>query len=130
MRKFDFVLQTVLLVLAAAFLGAGLLVDKGFFIWIGILQFFIGCQQLLSAFATVANNRHGNAWRTRAIRIYWICVAAYFVLLAVLYVARMQDLAITWFFCAWAIAVYYYVFTIRLAFGTPPARKTFLDIVN
>jgi hypothetical protein len=130
MRKFDFALQTVLLGLAAAFLVAGTFIDKGFFIWIGILQFFIGCQQLLSALATAANRTHGNAWRTRAIRAYWISVPAYFIVLGALYFAGLQELAIGWFFSAWAIAVYYYVFTIRLAFGKAPERKTFLDIAN
>lgn len=130
MRKLDFILQTILLGTTLLFLGAALLIDKGFLLWIGILQFLIGCEQLLSGLITIANSKHSNAMRTRGIRTYWILVLSYFALLAAFYLCGATDLAFAWFFTAWGIAIYYYVFTIKLAFKEAAERKTFFDVVN
>ena len=42
MRKLDFVIQTLLLLSALLFLITGLLIDKGLFIMIWLVQFFVG----------------------------------------------------------------------------------------
>ena len=105
-----------------------LLMGKEGIVFIAFLQFFMGAWQLISALVTTANSRHGDAVRTTTIRIYWAAVAGYFLVLAALGMT-IEDLAIIWFFCAWLIAIYYYVLTIRLVFVIPE-RKTFLDVAN
>ena len=130
MRKFDFAIQTFLIGGAALLLLAGLIQDRGYFIFIWILQFLTGVWQLLSATATSSNTIHGNPERTKMIRIYWGWVAGYFIILALLYVFSIyQMITLVWFFSAWLIAGYYYIFTIRLAFMNP-VRKTFLDVAG
>ena len=130
MRKLDFAIQTLLLLSALLFLITGLLIDKGLFIMIWLVQFFIGCWQIISAFATSVNSNHGNPIRTKMIRIYWAAVLVYFVILAALLFALPEIIGITWFFTAWLIAIYYYVFTVKLTFGKFEERKTYLDVAN
>lgn len=130
MRKLDFALQTILLGITVLVVVAALLIDKGQIFWAGMLQFLIGCEQLLSGLITVVKTKHNNSYRTRGIRIYWLLVLIYFSVLAVLYGSGSDEIAFAWFFSAWGIAVYYYVFTIKLAFGKTVERTTFLDIAN
>lgn len=130
MRKLDFAIQTVLLGLAVAFLVSGVIFDKGFFILIGMAQFFLGCQQLLSAIVTTFNSKGQDAYRRKNTRLYWILVAVYFTVLAVLYFTCSELIGLIWFCSAWGIAIYYYVFTIQLAFGRNEERRSFLDIAN
>ena len=130
MKKFDFAIQTLLLTAAISSFIADLLVDKGFFVLTLFVQFLMGCWQLISAFAEAANNNHGNIQRTNEIRIFWIAVIIYFVVLTLLFFVRAEILMISWFFSAWLIAIYYYVFTIKLVFGKYKERKTYLDIAN
>lgn len=130
MRKLDFIVQTMLLGLAALAILSGIVIDKGFFVWVMFVQFFTGIWQLLSALLTVADNSHGSAYRTKTIRSYWLMVAIYFVVLALLSLLTTNLFAMIWFSLAWLIAVYYYVFTINLAFKRITERKTFMDIVS
>ncbi|MGZ4035355.1 MAG: hypothetical protein ACXVP4_10865 [Bacteroidia bacterium] len=130
MKKFDFAIQTLLLTVAVVSAIGVLLVDEGFLVLTLFVQFLTGCWQLISAFAAAANNNHGNIHRTKAIRIFWIAVIIYFVVLALLFYVGIEILMISWFFSAWLIAIYYYVFTIKLVFGKYKERKTYLDIAN
>jgi fatty acid desaturase len=111
-------------------LAIGVVADRGFFILLWLVQFLIGCWQLLSAVLTTLDIGHGNRERTRMIRIYWMAVAIYFVVLAAVFFMLPEIVGITWFFTAWLIAVYYYVFTIKLIFGKSQVRETFLDVAN
>jgi hypothetical protein len=130
MKKIDFIIQTLLLFFALMFLVFALIIDNGFFIMILITQFFVGCWQLISAFLTSLDRRHGNPERTKAIRIFWIGVLIYFVVLGILFNGLQEMIWVVWFFTAWLIAIYYYVFTIKLTFGKFAERRTFLDIAN
>jgi hypothetical protein len=130
MRKFDFALQTLLFGSSIIVLISAFMIEKGYLIWLAVLQFLLGAWQLLSASATVANRKHGNTFRTKNIRIYWLSVMIYFAILGALYVFSSRDAAFIWFPFAWGIAIYYYVITIKLAFGKTQERKTFLDIAN
>ena len=127
MRKFDFAIQTTLFASALLFAFCGIIYEKGIFMFIMLVQFFMGIWQLLSAMATVANSTHGNPWRTKRIRMYWLMVAVYFGVLGLLCLVT-REAGIFWFYSAWLIAIYYYVLTIRLTF--PQQRKTFMDVVN
>lgn len=127
MRKFDFAIQTLLFAFALLSGIYALLYEKGMFIFILLVQFFMGIWQLLSAMATVANTTHGNPRRTKHIRMYWLMVAVYFGVLGLLFLITGHA-AIFWLHSAWLIAIYYYVLTIRLTF--PQQRKTFMDAVN
>ena len=124
MRIFDFIGQTFMFLLALLCLLMG---EEGF-VFIGLLQFFVGVWQIISAIATTAQTKHGDPIRTLLIRIYWVAVAVYFFVLAALGVA-IKDAAIIWFFSAWLIAIFYYIIVIRIAFVSKP-KKSFLDIAN
>jgi hypothetical protein len=129
MRKFDFGAQTLLLGFALLSLLLGLTARKEYFAFFLCAQFITGAWQLLSAFITAMKKDHGNGYRTKSIRIYWMLVVFYFGILALLFVFGVNTIAMVWFFSAWLIAIYYYVFTIRLLF-VKTARKTFLDVAN
>jgi len=133
MRKFDFAIQTTLMSAALALGVTALLYGSEYLVFLLVVQFLMGVWQLLSAFATTANRNHGNEIRTKIIRIYWMLVVAYFAVLILLYSTADKDAAwqstAIWLHMAWLIAIYYYAFTIRLAFGVP-RRKTFFDVVN
>lgn len=130
MRKIDFSIQTILLTAAVLSGIAAMVAEAGYAIFGAMAMFLIGVWQLLSAAATSTNRAHGNQYRTNSIRLYWILVAVYFVVLAVFWFSRMEQVATIWFFTAWGIAIYYYVFTIRLAFMHTGEKKTFMDIGN
>lgn len=128
MRKFDFIVQTLLLGLTLLFAISAVIVDNGIFIMIWFMQFFVGCWQLLSAIITSVNANHGDQERTKMIRAYWLAVVIYFVVLAALCVTKIEIAMLIWFSLAWIIAVYYYVITIKLTFRKN--RKTYLDVAN
>jgi hypothetical protein len=130
MRKFDFGIQTLLLSAAILLAVSALLIDKGVFILIWVVQFFMGCWQLISAIITSVDNNHGNDARTKTVRFYWLVVLIYFVAFIPLYILGVELIACIWFFSAWIIAIYYYIFTIKFAFGKYQERKTYLDIAN
>jgi hypothetical protein len=129
MRKLDLIIQSLLLLPALAFVPAIVMIDKGFLVWILILQFFLGIVQVLSALITTMNTENASAFRKRAIRIYWLLVLVYCIIISVLLLAKMETVAMIWFFSAWGIAIYYYVFTWRMVTGTTQ-RKRFLDVLN
>ena len=112
MRTFDFIIQTMLLSAALFVLSLG----KEAIIWIGILQFFIGCWQVISGIATAFSFSQLNDYGKKNIKLYWILVLVYFLGLGILYLTKNSYIWGTWFFLAWGIAIYYYVFTIKLVF--------------
>jgi hypothetical protein len=118
MRIFDFIGQTFMFLLALLCLLMG---GEGL-VFIAFIQFFIGVWQLISAIMTTAGSDHGDPIRTLMIRIYWGAVIGYFAILTALGLL-MKDLAIFWFFCAWLIAIYYYVLVIRIAFASKKEKS-------
>jgi hypothetical protein len=112
MRILDFIIQTLLLFAALFALAFG----KEGVIAITFIQFFVGSWQLLSAIITVSLKDHGNPYRRKTIRLYWLLVLIYFVVLALVAITQIEFLIGIWFFSAWILAIYYYIFTIRLTF--------------
>jgi hypothetical protein len=124
MRIFDFIGQTFLFLIGLFCLALG----HEALVFIGFLQFFVGIWQLISAIATTANLRHGDPQRSLLIRVYWIAVGIYFVILAALGML-VKELALVWFFSAWLIAIYYYILIIRITFLSPK-RTGFMDVME
>ena len=130
MRKLDFIIQTILFGLTLAVAAACVVINKEFMLFGGVTMFLIGAWQLLSGAATVLNTNHTIPFRKNGIRAYWLAVLIYFVVLAALAFVKQEAFLLIWFFVAWIIAIYYYVFTIKLTFWKPDERKTFMDVVN
>ena len=128
MRTFDFIIQTMLLSAAVFVLFAG----REAIIWIGIIQFFVGCWQVISGIANAIAHGSLNDYGKRNIKIYWLLVLFYFLGLGLTYITKLSYVWGTWFFLAWGLAIYYYVFTIKLAFPSNKGgdKKSFLDIAN
>ncbi|MFL5764869.1 MAG: hypothetical protein ACJ77K_13070 [Bacteroidia bacterium] len=124
MRIVDFIGQTFMFLLGLCCL----LMGKEGLVFIAFLQFFMGAWQIISAIVTSVNRKHGDPSRALLMRIYWIAVGVYFIILAGLGIA-VGDIAIVWFFTAWLIAIYYFIITIRIAF-TPQKPKQFPDAFN
>lgn len=125
MRIFDFTIQSILMLGAV---GSAVMGKEGL-VFIALVQFAMGCWQLISA---IVNTIHRDTeFKKKMIMVYWIAVAGYFVGLAFFGMLFKDDLTIgVWFFSAWIIAIFYYVFTIRLAFYKEESKRSFLDVAN
>lgn len=78
-----------------------------------ILQFIVGAVQLLIALIQTLS-RFSNERPLGNLKIYWLLVAIYSVVLFLLYLLMLsnrsfEELCLTWFLSAWGIAVYYIV---------------------
>jgi hypothetical protein len=124
MRIFDLIIQTLLFLLSMLALAFG----KEGYVWILIFQFFMGCWQLLSAL--ICSVRPKTETIKKRMIIYWSLVLGYFIVLGLLAASGMNEMSIIWFFSAWGIAVYYYVFTFQLVINKENSKKSFLDVVN
>ncbi|MDQ3049156.1 MAG: hypothetical protein M3R27_16545 [Bacteroidota bacterium] len=125
MRKVDFIGQTVLF--AAAIISLLVFGNEGPLV-VALVQFFVGGWQIISAIITSATI-NGDKILSRIMLFYWGFVVLYAIgFLGMLFTVERQ-IFIFWFFSAWFIAIYYYVFTCKWAF-TPMVKKSFLDIAN
>lgn len=129
MKKIDFIIQLIMFVFAACFVLAGI-VHLSFFILLAYLQFFVGSWQLISAVVTTATANRLEKQHQHALRKYWILVVIYFVgFVALIGINKIHNIVfVLWFFSAWAIAVYYFLITKKLA--QQHKHKTFLEILN
>ncbi len=126
MRKVDFAVQTLLFAAAICSLAA---FGKEGPIVVALAQFFMGVWQLISAGITTAKI-NGDTDRRTIMLIYWASVILYASGFLGLYFIDKEEFFIGWFFGAWLIAIYYYIYTCKLAFGIEPKKKSFLEIVN
>ena len=93
-------------------------------IWTALVQFFVGLYQLINAII-VSIRKLAKKQMNDYMKIYWLAVLSYFViggLLAFLFeeVAngsipndKAERIYAYWFISAWAIAIYYYVITVK-----------------
>jgi hypothetical protein len=124
MRIFDFIIQSLLLISALFSISMG----KDGLIWLAFMQFFMGIWQLISA---IVNSFHRTtAFRKKMMLIYWLSVLGYFVIMGGIAIFDQEVILATWFFLAWAIAIFYYIYTVRLAFIKEDEKHSFLDIAN
>lgn len=128
MKKFDFIIQSIFMLIALYLLFQSI-VDKAVLMFFPFLQFFTGAWQLLSAF--ILSLALNNKQYSRVIKHYWISVVIYFLMLfAGIY--NMYESKIFFsiiFYSAWIIALYYYYHTYKKAFEKQN-KHTFLDILN
>jgi hypothetical protein len=124
MRIFDFIVQSIFLAAALFSIALG----KEWFIWLALVQFFIGIWQLISA---IVNSFHRTtAFRKQMMLIYWCAVLFYVVGLGLISIFNTEMILGAWFFSAWFIAIFYYIYTLRLAFVKEDEKRTFLDVAN
>jgi hypothetical protein len=124
MRIFDFIIQSLLLLAALVSVSLG----KEGLVWLAFMQFFMGIWQLISA---IANSFYRTtAFRKKMMLIYWLSVLGYFLVMGGIALFDQEAILATWFFMAWGIAIFYYIYTIRLAFIKEDEKHSFLDIVN
>ncbi|HYG02526.1 MAG TPA: hypothetical protein VD927_08770 [Chryseosolibacter sp.] len=113
MRKLDFYFQSFLLAAAVAALAA-LLADNsaGFFLF--VIQFFVGCWQMISAFISLLARSS-----LRMLRVIHLSLAIAYLLFV--YVVSVAVPALTidstlMFGVAWLLAVFYYFITWKSTF--------------
>jgi hypothetical protein len=125
MKIVDVIIQSILMLAALASLP---MMGREALVWIAFIQFFLGAWQLLSA---IIHSFHRDTQQKKTmLGIYWIAVAAYFVVLGLIALFDRDLLLAVWFFCAWIIAVYYYVFCFRLVLYRGNEKRSFLDVAN
>lgn len=130
MRKVDLRYQVLFFGLAAMCLLGGILLHEGFFGLIPVFQFCIGLQQLASAFITSDRKKYYSSFHTKGTRIFWAAVLVYFLVLTIFIAFCEIRIIVTWFYTAWFIAVYYYIFTLKLVYGQDCIHNFFRKNVN
>jgi hypothetical protein len=123
MRKLDFILQTAGLTGAMIALVSG----KQAYFFILIIQFVLGCEQLISAVIRGFVNSPIPVKAKRKLRMYWYAVIIYFVGLALISMLNQELLLQVWFLSAWAIAIYYYTIT-KQVMDYKKTNRSFLDL--
>ncbi len=130
MRKADFALQTLLLgIIPGSMIVYGF---EGLFIALYV-QFFIGCYQLISGVVKVGTIKYHKPLVQKHIKIYWVLVLVYFLMLGLLGAVGNDEVVSIWLFGPpWLLAIYFYVLTILETFGPVKQKKrsTFLPNIN
>jgi hypothetical protein len=127
MRKFDLVIQSILMMAA---IGACL--SEAVLILLSLIQLLMGIWQLISATASSFRMKNYSTRIHKLILLYWAAVIMYGLVGVLTYasVASEQEPLLTWFFSAWIIAIYYFVITIMRLREKEKIRQTFLDLMN
>lgn len=92
--------------------------DEGALILGLVAQFFIGVVQIVAAIVgSACLGRYSQKFKHMYIG-YWCAVAVYAILGAGMYAVDVHEdmLIVTWLASAWAIAIYFFVITIKQAF--------------
>lgn len=112
-HKVDFYLQLILLILAGVSIIA---TPFGGLIFLFLLQFFVGCWQLLSATISAASHWKSDTGRLN-IRYYWLGVAVWMAVMAVVLLLEKERsdvvgvIGFCWLVASWGLAVYYFMIT-------------------
>jgi len=113
MRKFDFVAQTIMMV-GAIVSVAVLIADESAGFWLIILQFFVGCWQMLSASISLLASR--NQLTLRLIHFGLAVIYLLFVYVVAVSIPSLKPGSLLTFGLPWLLACFYYFITWRSAY--------------